>query len=96
MAFPFPLSLSRSCPQNSILETKSESITTRPTITVTIADNAFKNCNELEEVSLPDTIETIGVNAFQNDQKITGLKLPKNIKTMGYGAFGECTGLTEI
>lgn len=61
-----------------------------------IADNAFKNCNELEEVSLPDTIETIGVNAFQNDQKITGLKLPKNIKTMGYGAFGECTGLTEI
>lgn len=61
-----------------------------------IADNAFKNCNELEEVSLPDTIETIGANAFQNDKKLTGLKLPKNIKTMGYGAFGECTGLTEI
>ena len=57
-----------------------------------IADNAFKNCNELEEVSLPDTIETIGANAFQNDKKLTGLKLPKNIKTMGYGAFGECTG----
>lgn len=61
-----------------------------------IADNAFKNCNELEEVSLPDTMETIGANAFQNDKKLTGLKLPKNIKTMGYGAFGECTGLTEI
>ena len=61
-----------------------------------IGDSAFKNCMELEEVSLPDELERIGANAFQNDSKITEIKLPENLKKAGQGAFGECSGLTEI
>lgn len=51
-----------------------------------IGNAAFSGCENLETVSLPDSLTEIGVGAFA----VTGIKeieLPENLTTIGMGAF---------
>lgn len=60
-----------------------------------IADQAFYMRSDLEEISLPDSIEKIGRFSFARSglQKIT---IPENVKVIEYGAFYHCDELIEV
>lgn len=68
-----------------------------------IADNAFRNNEEVESVTLPDTVEKIGAYAFSGRRadpvvygKIKTIKWPKNLKYIGEQAFSCQTALEEV
>lgn len=60
-----------------------------------IGDEAFYRCNELNSVTLPDTVERIGERAFAYTG-ITAVTIPDSVTTIAYGAFGSCDRLTEV
>lgn len=53
----------------------------------TIGDFAFAQCEQLEEISLPETIQIIGKSAFENASRSTYLYLPESLKKVGDKAF---------
>lgn len=63
---------------------------------LTIGGDAFRNCTELESVSLPNELTTIGGNAFDGCTKISIIKIPETVTDIGRGAFKKCTALSEI
>ena len=67
------------------------------TVTVTgIGDEAFRDCNQLTSVSLPNTITSIGRNAFYGCSALTGITLPSSLTSIAASAFGYCTSLSSI
>lgn len=63
---------------------------------VGIADEAFRNCNELTSVVLPNTIRSIGRNAFYGCSILSDINLPSSLTSIGASAFGYCTSLTSM
>ena len=64
-------------------------------IVTEIGREAFRECTELTNVELPNTIANIGYNAFYK----TALKdiiIPNSVTNIDSRAFFECTGLTTI
>ena len=54
-----------------------------------IGEGAFKNCDNLESVLLPNSVESIGDYAFYNCSSLSFTKLPDSLKTIGtYGFYG--------
>ena len=67
------------------------------TYTVTgIANNAFKNCQDLAQVTLPATLRRIGKYAFKNCDGLRSVVLPAGVREVDYAAFQNCTGLTSL
>ncbi len=57
----------------------------------TIPVNCFRNCSQLESITLPLQLESIGECAFLNCSALKGdLVLPDNIKTIDEFAFNNC------
>ena len=63
---------------------------------VSIADETFKDCDNLVSVTLPSTITSIGDAAFQNCSNLESVSLPNTIETIGAGTFAECSSLTSV
>lgn len=69
------------------------------TVTVTvkrIGRDAFSGCNELQEVTLPETIVFIGEYAFSYCRSLTEIRIPASVITMGTGIFDICSSLQNI
>lgn len=62
----------------------------------TIAEGAFKNCNSLTEVILPDSLQIIGVSAFESCDNLQSITIPSGVTTIGDRAFYECKAATDI
>lgn len=60
-----------------------------------IADSAFKDMNNISEVTLPDSIRYIGVTAFANCVALSKINIPDVVVFIGEGAFAS-TALVEI
>jgi len=60
----------------------------------TIATNAFKDCTNLEDVSL-GRVEYIKASAFENC-KISNIILPSELRTIGDNVFQDCSKITTI
>ena len=60
-----------------------------------IGVNAFRNCDKITRVILPDSVEIIDEYAFCGCSKLTELRLPGNLKLIKFRAFND-TGLTKI
>lgn len=60
-----------------------------------ISKDAFSECENLKEITLPRTITRIGENAFTNSG-ITKVVLPEGLEIIGENAFAGCTNLKEI
>jgi len=60
---------------------------TMPTSTISIADNAFMNCEELTEVISPQSLIFIGMNAFYYCTKLKKFYIPSGILSIGDNAF---------
>ena len=61
-------------------------------------NNAFFNCENLQKIILPNTIETIGEYAFQNCENLQKIILPenKNFKIINDNCFMNCINLNNV
>lgn len=64
--------------------------------TLSIASNAFRNCNEMQSIEFPDSLIQIGEEAFKYCFKLTSIKIPNSVETIGDAAFFGCRGLTSL
>lgn len=55
--------------------------------------DAFRNCRNIKEIILPNTLEVIEINAFQNCSKLTSIVIPESVKEINGFAFVGCTSL---
>ena len=61
-----------------------------------IGEDAFKDCRELNSLTIPDYVSEIRDHAFSGCENLVTLNLPKNLETIGKGAFEGCKALTSI
>ena len=61
-----------------------------------IPDVMFCNHWELEELSIPESIETIGIGAFYYCDVLKPVTLPDSVITIGESAFSCCERMTDI
>lgn len=67
-----------------------------PNTTITIANDAFRGCNNITSVSIPSSVTSIGDNAFYYCHNLTTVSLPNSVLTIGSRAFHYCTSLASI
>jgi hypothetical protein len=61
-----------------------------------IGECAFRYCESLETLQLPETLKEIQRDAFRNNKALTSLDLPDSLESIRAGAFVACTELTKI
>lgn len=61
-----------------------------------IGEEAFRMCEKLESVTMPDSIARIEKGAFEYCSRLTMLRLPENIEYIGVPAFGFCGKIASI
>lgn len=61
-----------------------------------IGDGAFGACENLSDVSLPDSLLKIGKYAFSSCYELTSISIPASVTSMGEGAFFGCYQLESI
>ena len=59
-----------------------------------IGKGAFRGCDSLTSVTIPDSVTTIGGAAFYNCSSLTSVTIPDSVTTIGGGAFSGCSSLT--
>lgn len=59
-------------------------------------NNAFNQCGEMTEVTLPSTIETLGNNAFANCYSLKSIELPANVTVIPERCFSSCGSLENV
>lgn len=67
-----------------------------PDTVTSIADFAFYDCNQLEEITIPKTITSIGNFAFYSCENIKYIDIPKSVEIIGGGAFSYCKKLEKV
>jgi hypothetical protein len=67
-----------------------------PDTVTAIEDEAFRNCGELESVTIGKRVETIGVFSFRDCSKLTSVIIPDAVTRVKHGAFNSCSGVTSI
>ena len=61
-----------------------------------IGERGFKDCNEITEVLLPESIKYIDKMAFHECKKLTSITLSQSLEAIKEGAFGFCERLKTI
>ena len=59
-----------------------------------IAENGFKDCGALREISIPSSVLTIGNAAFSGCSELSNIAIPERVTTIGVDAFYGCSRLT--
>ena len=65
-------------------------------IITVIGDSAFKDCNELTNVTIPDSVTSISEFAFENCSGLTSVTIPDGVTSISWGAFRGCSSLTSV
>ena len=58
-----------------------------PNSVVNINNDAFKNCNNLQNVTIGANVTNIGSNVFNYCTNLTGIELSDNVMSIGENAF---------
>ena len=61
-----------------------------------IPDSAFKNCDLIEEIILPDNVQEVYNNAFEGCKKLKSITLPEGLTKIWGLAFCDCSSLESI
>ena len=61
-----------------------------------IGSNAFKNCNTLIRITIPESVTSIGYSAFDGCSSLTSITIPNSITSIGDSAFRSCSSLTSV
>ena len=67
----------------------------RKDYTITAIGNAFQHANQLQSVTLPNTITHLYSDTFWGCNNLTSIQLPNSLQYIGNSCFG-ATGLTEV
>ena len=63
---------------------------------VGIQDSAFRNCQNLVSVEIPDSITSIGYGAFCGCYELASIKIPYGVTAIQYETFRGCRSLTDV
>ena len=55
-----------------------------------IAEDGFKNAENLKKISIPDTVTSIGARAFEDCRMLSSVDISRNIAVVGEDAFKGC------
>ena len=61
-----------------------------------IGDEAFRGCNFLTTINIPESVTNIGNLAFHGCYKLNDITLPEGVTSIGENAFRYCKRLTAI
>ena len=61
-----------------------------------VGDYAFRYCDELSFISIPNSVTTIGVSAFSDCSNLARIDIPTTVEVIEYYAFYNCVGLTSF
>ena len=61
-----------------------------------IPQDAFKDCNSMEYILLPDGVKSIGANAFSGCSNLKRIIIPSNTESISQKAFANCYSLEYI
>ena len=61
-----------------------------------IGNKAFRLCNSLTSINIPDSVTNIGDEAFSWCRSLTSIKIPNSVTNIGDEAFHECESLKSI
>ena len=61
-----------------------------------IAYAAFKWCDNLMSITIPDGVKSIDMYAFAGCTSLKSIYIPKSVEYLSYGAFEGCDGIEEI
>ena len=87
---------------NAIIEKESNTLivgckTTKiPSGIEKIGEQAFANCDMLESIEIPDSVEQVEAWAFSGCTGLKQVKLSKNLKYINMNCFSECSSLEDI
>ena len=57
---------------------------------------AFRNCDQIESIKIPDTVKIIEKYAFENCLSMTYISIPNSVISIGDEAFVRCSALPNI
>ncbi|MDR2494759.1 MAG: leucine-rich repeat domain-containing protein [Spirochaetaceae bacterium] len=61
-----------------------------------IGEEAFKGCDGLSRVVIPDTVVSIGDWAFTECENLSDLVIPESVVSIGRSAFSWCVSLASV
>lgn len=61
-----------------------------------IGYGAFRDCNELNKVTIPNSVTNIGMFAFYGCSRLKSIDIPNSVTYIDKEAFAYCSGLTSI
>lgn len=64
--------------------------------TKSISGDVFKDCANLESITIPDTVTKIGYSVFENCTNLKKIALPDGVSSLGMSLFSGCTSLENI
>ena len=57
---------------------------------------AFKNCNGLANITIPESVKGVGMYAFENCSGLISVTISNSVTSVGDYAFNGCKNLTSI
>ena len=63
---------------------------------VSIGEKAFKNCDKLEKITIPSSVEFIESNAFEGCENLISVVIEDGVCEIGTKAFNKCVALRKI
>ena len=61
-----------------------------------IGENAFLNCMNLTNITIPNSVTSIGDSAFNGCNKLISINIPEGITSISNFVFSGCTKLIEV
>ena len=61
-----------------------------------LSSYAFVGCQNLEDITLPDTLQTIGTMTFYGCDNLNNVTIPASVRTIGSYAFADAMSLSRI
>ena len=67
-----------------------------PNTVTAILFHAFRDCDNLEDITIPETVTWLGGTVFAQCDNLVSLELPDGITHMGVGIFSGCSSLSYL
>ncbi|MCK9536607.1 MAG: leucine-rich repeat domain-containing protein, partial [Bacilli bacterium] len=61
-----------------------------------IPQDAFYNCTDLTNITIPNTVTIIGTNAFNGCVRFTSFTIPNSVTSLGSNILNQCVSLQSI